>query len=136
MASSNKKMQSILEYALNHGYEPVPGYLVQVINMTLQNNSASYCNLIVQKPDSPKLHKITIGLNDILFDHAFAKALWGTDNIDVPTPIVANDEVLAMPMYKFNLWQLAMLESIQGRLSFIVGTLPNETPKRSKHAKN
>lgn len=85
--------------ALKKGYVPVPGAEVVTFAVTLQTTSASYVDFQVKTAEE-KVMQLLVGLNDIIFDHGFAKALWGED-------------------YKDQLKLLAVQSTVKGRINHI-----------------
>lgn len=92
------------ERAINGGYEPIPKHEVVTVNFQFQNSLASYCSIMV-KNAKDKRFGVTVGINDIIFDHAFTEAIWGNDS-------------------KKHLKHLALLRSVQGRINYIGSVLP------------
>lgn len=87
--------------AVKSGYEPIPHHKIKNVSVTLQNHLGSYVSLTVEAGDG-KLFSIMVGLNEILFDHEFAQALWDDiywqANLQkmavAPNPIVCLGELL------------------------------------------
>jgi hypothetical protein len=94
-----KIMSNVINKAVKQGYEPVPGRRIKSVIVTIQTTSASYVDFQVYG-DNGRIHGLMVGLNDVIFDHSFAKAYWGKD-------------------YKDHLKLLAVQSSIKGRVNYI-----------------
>lgn len=111
-----QKFARIIRKALKGGYEPIPGAIAKVPNVRIQTNTASFVTFAAQKLSDGKTVIITIGLNDIIFDHAFAKVIWGDGT---KTEGTANLE----DAFKLHLQQLALFPSVQERVNYIKSTM-------------
>lgn len=120
--TAQKTMMKVFELALMRNYEPIPKHTVELVKITLQhdNQIASYITLIVNgtKDDSKKKMSVIIGLNDILFDHSFARAIWGIGSVLIDDKFPVQQEA-----YIYHLSQLAKLPTIAGRISYLGNTI-------------
>lgn len=104
-----ESIERIFRRAVKQGYEPIPGRKVLSVSITIQANLASYVSLVIQG-DGSKTHGITVGMNDVLFHHEFAKALWPSDYID-------------------KLQEMAMHETVTERIRYVASVLPKRGKK-------
>ncbi len=126
--------------ALKKGYDPVPGAKVTSVTVRLQTNTASWVSLIVKRISDGKQMGITIGLNDIIFDQDFARAVYGSEMIpdgaivvfsgqtkpsdaNGPAEYDESYESVQTEAFKYHLKQLSILNSIKGRISYIGSTI-------------
>lgn len=111
--TTNQIITRTVKRVLKAGYEPIPNMHVVDLRITVQTQLASYVEALVENEDG-KQFRITVGLNDMLFDHLFASYVWG-DAVTVTNGIPQSD-------YRFHLQQLAVLPTIEGRIQYIGAT--------------
>lgn len=116
MATTRATITRALRKSIKAGYNPVPGGKVTDVSVKLQTNTASYITFFVTRTKDGKAVSVIVGLNDVLFDHGFAIAIWGEDKTPSPDP-------MALPAFKHHLQQLAILNSVDGRIAYIGSTM-------------
>lgn len=92
---------SAIKKAVNNGYTPVPGRKATNASVVLQTTTSSHVTFTVRAGETS--HAIMVGLNDVIFDHNFAKAIWGDDFLE-------------------HLKLLACQNTVKGRISYIGST--------------
>lgn len=100
----------IIRKAIKNGFEPVPNKKVTYVSVTIQNQSSSYVSFTIT--DKGKNFAILVGFNDVLFNHDFARALWG-----------GLEDVDGDRAYEHYLKEIATLATINGRISYINSSL-------------
>lgn len=118
----NKK----LAYALDHGWQPMPGYRVLNFKVTVNKSGFGHVGfqLTHERGDETVLSQVTWSINDVLFDHGFAKAVWDDTKwwIALPGKSGEKRQEVEIPAWKMHLQQIINLESNKGRINYLGST--------------
>ena len=96
-----------IKYALAHDYVPMKGYKTLKCRADVNKGGFGYVAFLIMSEtetdeyDKPKKFEVTFSVADILFDHGFAKAIWGEE------------------AFKHHLQQMALLEANWERLVYL-----------------
>lgn len=118
-----KAFNRAMRRAIKTGYDPIPGGKVTTVTVRLQTNVASFVALGGTLTKNGKSFSFSVGLDGILFDHEFAKRVWGSAMVDAATGLPASDYPAPIKAYEYHLQQLALLSTVKGRLAYIGSTM-------------
>ncbi len=132
-AQTGRAITKVVKRVIAEGYEPIPGREVLTLSITVQPNLGSYVNLVVagkddekDKEGKPKRFGITVGLNDMIFSHNFARLLWG----EGLKPTLANINKPLQLGWQHHLRQLTMIEDDEDRVAYLAETVPKKRAKK------
>jgi len=119
----NKK----LAYALDHGWQPMPGYRVLNFKVTVNKSGFGHVGfqLTHERGDETVLSQVTWSINDVVFDHGFLKAVYGSVmNEKLEGSVNDNGTNFEFTEYDYqrHAKQLALLESNKGRINYLGST--------------